>query len=1109
MPFAIICDRLFTGGLVFLILFTPFAIGSVHPPVYSFMEAFIFGLVVVWMAKRALLARKSQPSTQYPIPNTQDRLTPLALPLSLFVALVVFQLVPLPPSVLKIISPQTYEAYTQILPGWPERLPYQDLPPEVRDQRSEVSESSGSGSEVSGRWSSVVGQNPEVDGQISEAKHSEISVAMSDSRPLTSDLRPLVPQTWRPLSFAPFLTWPDLLKFLAFAALFFLVWRYPFEKPFEDFGFRNSDTGFFALSAEQRFLRTIVFATVITGLLVAAVGFAHRFSGDARILWFFEPYDSPGLGSNDIVQRASGPFVNPDHFANYLSLILPLALACALFRTFMVPKAQEYSLKILCGFTTFLLFTAILLSLSRGGGIAALVALVVLVWLAPWGGVARGRRSEVRGQRSAQSAALREQNPKPNTQHRRPDTPSRSKLHAPSSNRARVARLSLITVCVLVIVSLLVVGPGGRESVDERLGDTFGENTGLSGRVGVWKDTLSMVRDFPMIGVGLGSWPEVYIHYRGAPWILYFFREAHNDYVEVLAETGIIGFGLLVWFFGLGGRRLFQALKTSSSKNLPVIAGIVAGIGAMAVHEGLDFNLQIPANAFLFTVLLALGLRMAGSREHGAGSREHGAWSMEHGAGPTPNTQDPIPHTAPSVASRSAAGSLLHAPSSMPFYAGAVVAIGLAACAVLQDQSSYPYNLKEAESLAEAKELVQAHPNHAPYHVALLNFLGEDAPIARQLSELRAALWLEPINPYIRDAYAALLMKLGQEAEGLKIIAQSVADSPSMQTHDYLSDEALPELSESQQAAIEEGFKQALARDYPEALKNFGEFYAKLGRFSDQAKLYEQAANKEADSERKRKLLVEGGIAYLKVAEKQGAGSMEQGARSVQRDDALNAERLFRAAIAIDPTDPKPYQALLTAIVGANQDLDGAKDLISSGIKNGAPALPLYLSLAEAAHKGGDLDESKAALDLAKTEVDKLIKNGENPYTLYIALADGAQRARDRDEENSALLKALDRQPRSTDTLMRLANLNSQQRNFDRAALYLNRIANINPDSPEIFYRIAQAEESRYRFAAAGRAYARAIELAPGNASYLARYEAFRERVAANAPERVPQSAKR
>src|SRR5882724_4202228 len=101
-------DRLFTGGLLFLIVATPFAFGTVHPWAYSAMEAIIFGLVIVWMVKRAILARKhgawSTEQRTEKIRNSKFEIRNCALPLTLFIALVLFQLMPLPPSLLRIIS---------------------------------------------------------------------------------------------------------------------------------------------------------------------------------------------------------------------------------------------------------------------------------------------------------------------------------------------------------------------------------------------------------------------------------------------------------------------------------------------------------------------------------------------------------------------------------------------------------------------------------------------------------------------------------------------------------------------------------------------------------------------------------------------------------------------------------------------------------------------------------------------------------------------------------------------------------------------------------------------------------------------------------------------
>ena len=161
-------------------------------------------------------------------------------------------------------------------------------------------------------------------------------------------------------------------------------------------------------------------------------------------------------------------------------------------------------------------------------------------------------------------------------------------------------------------------------------------------------------------------------------------------------------------------------------------------------------------------------------------------------------------------------------------------------------------------------------------------------------------------------------------------------------------------------------------------------------------------------------------------------------------------------------------------------------------------ALPLYLALAEAARQAGSPEESRAALDSAKNEIQEAMRRGRDPYPLYMDLADSARQAGDRERELAALSAALEIRPGSTRTLARLAGTYREQRNFDRAALYLNKIAGINPDSAQAYLQLAAAEEARYQFAAADRAYARAVALAPQNAGYRQRYEAFKARVERN-----------
>jgi len=1115
-------DLLFTSGIIFLVLGTPFAFGAVPLWAYTTMEVCVFALVIVWMAKRAIRAREEYRawSTEHgagQIRNRKSEIRNLAIPLVLFLVFCAMQLVPLPPSLLKILSPQTFETYKQILPGWPERVPYSELESieqsggsaeprvnAINGERENATQVKGQGFGVRGKETNAKDENANnakktertienLKPVLSEVEVSKLQNSRSPSR-LTPYASRLLPVTWRTISISPLFTKIELLKFATFAAVFFLVWRYPFEKPFEDFGFRNSHAGFFILSPEQWFLRSVIFAVLGTGLLVAVFAFIERFAGKGKILLSLAGYDS---GASAV--RASGPFINPDHFANYLSLILPLALGCTLFRTFMVPKQNEYSLRIFCGFTTFLLFTGILLSLSRGGWINALFGVMVLVWLAPWGSARkRGQRTEVRSQSSTRNPKSETENLTPNHQHR--TFASRLTPHG----LGRFARVCFACLGILLIGSLFLAGQSGRGQIDARLEQSFQPDLGLAGRPKVWKDSLDLIRDFPLLGVGLGAWPDVFNRYESGPWSSTYFSKAHNDYIEILADTGAVGFALLAWFFIGVGRKLVTGFRKISSKYIPLLAAVLAALGGMALHSSMDFSLQIPANALLFTVLMALGLRLTGmahsarrtnQRVEAMAPWEIGDQRSTLNADWSEITNSKTEHrrleTGRFAATRNA---IVRLGSPVAISALALVLIG---CALTQQEEP-----RTSRSIAEARERLLWRPFKASYHLSVIGRLEDQTPPEWQLREYRAAQWIQPTNPYIRDQIAELLMATGRRDEGLKEMTLSVAYAPSLGRHEYLSAESLPKLSAEERAAVEAGFKQALVWNYPEALTNFADFYAKVQRFSDQAALYEQAAAKEPDVDKKTELLINAGQAYLKAVRDEGLG-VRGDARKAERSDAINAtnakdaERLFRTAIVANPTDPKAYQQLIMTFVPA-RDFDEANKVVALGKTNGAPALPLYLSLAEAAHQAGDEEKTKAALVSAKAEVEKQIRNGENPGTLYKALADSARRAGDRAMETASAAAILEREPRSAETLLRLANLYLEQQNYSRAALYLNRMVSVSPDSADVFYRIALAEEGQYRFAAAGRAYTRAIELAPKNADFRKRYEEFQRRVEQN-----------
>lgn len=281
-------------------------------------------------------------------------------------------------------------------------------------------------------------------------------------------------------------------------------------------------------------------------------------------------------------------------------------------------------------------------------------------------------------------------------------------------------------------------------------------------------------------GVLAGAFPPL----PAPPWSLAFFREAHNDYLELLAETGLIGFSLLALFFWQAGRRLYQGLGTVHPKVVPVFVALVAALGMMAFHEFFDFNLQIPANAFLFTLFLGMALRLAG-------------WGV--GSGSQPLALSPQPR--------------------VPIAVGmGVVAFILLILALKQESLPYPYNIREPTSLAEAREILLSHPARSSSHLSLFHLLKDRAAPSELLKELEIALWLDPRNPYARDLYAAGLVQQGREEEGLKEVTRSVAFAPTPSAHWYLGRRWMPWLSAKEQRAVEEGFKQALAFGYEGAV---------------------------------------------------------------------------------------------------------------------------------------------------------------------------------------------------------------------------------------------------------------------------------------------------
>ncbi|MEW6270541.1 MAG: hypothetical protein AB1689_14735, partial [Thermodesulfobacteriota bacterium] len=323
-------DRLVVAGIVVLLVATPLAFGTVHAWAYAPAIALVALLLVLWAAKVALFG----------VPHEGHRTAPtgVALPLAAFVVLVAAQLAPLPPGLLRVLSPAAHELYATSLPGWPDAAPYADLATAPSDPGREgavrwrllptADEADGAGG----------GERLDVLGAGGEAALRE-RLAAGDA--------PAAMSAWRPLSVAPPATRVLLVKLTAYVALFLLVGLYPFNRSPE---------------GDWRPLRKVLLAVVAAGAIVAALGLVQRFAWNGRLLWLFVPHDWAGP---DPRPQTSGPFVSRNSFAGYLVLVLPLAVAGALCRSHLDVPGRRRATRAFLAAAAALIGLGIVLSLSR------------------------------------------------------------------------------------------------------------------------------------------------------------------------------------------------------------------------------------------------------------------------------------------------------------------------------------------------------------------------------------------------------------------------------------------------------------------------------------------------------------------------------------------------------------------------------------------------------------------------------------------------------------------------------------------------------------------------------------------------------------------------
>lgn len=248
-------------------------------------------------------------------------------------------------------------------------------------------------------------------------------------------------------------------------------------------------------------------------------------------------------------------FVNHNHFAGYLEIITWLCFGLAL--------ASSGAKRILLIFLGVYTATAVLFSLSRGGTIGLLAGMLFLLTV----------------------------------------------LTLSNSRRKTVWLLAGFSILVILVSAWL-----GIEPVLKRMWTLEDPILAGSGRLEIWKSTLNMISGNPWFGTGLGTFKDTFPRYQTENLMMSFVDHAHNDYLELTAEIGIIGVISAVF---CAMALFFNVLKKSAvlpDKHLQAIGlGALTGCFSLLVHGMTDFNFQIPSNAILFSVCAAIALASADS----------------------------------------------------------------------------------------------------------------------------------------------------------------------------------------------------------------------------------------------------------------------------------------------------------------------------------------------------------------------------------------------------------------------------------------------------------------------------------------------------------------
>jgi O-antigen ligase len=309
-------------------------------------------------------------------------------------------------------------------------------------------------------------------------------------------------------------------------------------------------------------------------LLLGLYGIGNHFlANNSKVLWMpgFPHYQQDHY-------RATGSYYCPDHFAGIMELALCIAIAVIAAKG--AGTWRRVGMTVLAAVSVL----GISLSKSRGGGFVLVLILGLALW---WGVMAWSPRQRL------------------------------------------MIRLAGLVVGLVALVGVVVAGT----SYVQRFKQYPWTKLEHSDRYQMSAAALRGWMSSPWIGIGPGMHQNLWPHFAPSadgdrekgirPRFLnnsFHSYEAHNDWVQLLEEYGLVGVILFLWAVGRSGMALLRGWKRAAADlsrgvETSVLPAALLAAAAMVLHSGGDFNLQIPATTWLLAAMMALALAFINDNE--------------------------------------------------------------------------------------------------------------------------------------------------------------------------------------------------------------------------------------------------------------------------------------------------------------------------------------------------------------------------------------------------------------------------------------------------------------------------------------------------------------